>query len=72
MRNFWNSFWNSFWNTLKEQQFFWTVIETVITLTIFSIITHLFFAGEGSSFAAMVAGGALFIAISSRRRLDNK
>jgi ABC-type iron transport system FetAB permease component len=68
MRNFWIGFWTE----IKEKQFIWTVIETFITLVVFSFITHLFFNGEDSSYATMIAGAALFIAISTRRRLDNK
>lgn len=68
MRNFWISFWNE----IKEQQFIWTVIEISVTLVFFSFITHLFFNGEDSSYASMIAGAALFVAISSRRRLDNQ
>ena len=72
MRNFWNKFWTSFWNTIKEQQFIGSVIQTVIWLTIFSFITHLFFNGQDSSYTSMVAGAALFTAISNQRRLDKK
>jgi ABC-type iron transport system FetAB permease component len=68
MRNFWIGFWTE----IKEKQFIWTVIETFITLLVFSFITHLFFNGEDSSYATMIAGAALFIAISTRRRLDSK
>jgi ABC-type iron transport system FetAB permease component len=72
MRNFWNKFCNSFWNTLKEQQVIGGVIETVIWLTIFSFITHLFFNGEDSAYISMVAGATLFTAICNQRRLDKK
>jgi ABC-type iron transport system FetAB permease component len=68
MRNFWIGFWTE----IKEKQFIWTVIETFITLVVFSFITHLFFNGEDSSYTTMIAGAALFIAISTRRRLDSK
>ena len=68
MRNFWIGFWTE----IKEKQFIWTVIETFITLIVFSFITHLFFNGEDSSYTTMIAGAALFIAISTRRRLDNQ
>jgi ABC-type iron transport system FetAB permease component len=68
MRNFWIGFWTE----IKEKQFIWTVIETFITLVVFSFITHLFFNGEDISYATMVAGAALFIAISTRRRLDGR
>jgi ABC-type iron transport system FetAB permease component len=68
MRNFWIGFWTE----IKEKQFIWTVIETFITLVIFSFITHLFFNGEDSSYTAMIAGAALFVAIGTRRRLDNR
>ncbi len=68
MRNFWIGFWTE----IKEKQFIWTVIETFITLLVFSFITHLFFNGDDSSYTTMIAGAALFIAISTRRRLDNK
>jgi ABC-type iron transport system FetAB permease component len=68
MRNFWIGFWTE----IKEKQFIWTVIETFITLLVFIFITHLFFNGEDSSYTTMIAGAALFIAISTRRRLDNK
>ena len=68
MRNFWIGFWTE----IKEKQFIWTVIETFITLVFFSFITHLFFNGEDSSYTTMIAGAALFIAISTRRRLDSK
>jgi ABC-type iron transport system FetAB permease component len=72
MRNFWNNFSNGFWIEINEKQFIWTVIETFITLVVFSFITHLFFNGEDSSYTTMIAGAALFVAISTRRRLDNQ
>lgn len=72
MRNFWNKVWTSFCNTIKEQKIIGSAIETVIFLVIFSVITHLFFNGEDSSFSSMVAGAALFTAISNQRRLDKK
>ena len=67
-----HNFWIGFWTEIKEKQFIWTVIETFITLVVFSFITHLFFNGEDSSYTTMIAGAALFIAISTRRRLDSK
>ena len=68
MRNFWIGFWTE----IKEKQFIWTVVETFITLVVFSFITHLFFNGEDNAYTTMIAGAALFIAISTRRRLDNQ
>ena len=72
MRNFWNNVWTSFGNTIKEQKLIGSVIETLIFLVIFSFVTHLFFNGEDSAYASIVAGAALFTAISNQRRLDNK
>jgi hypothetical protein len=68
MRNFWISFCNGF----KGRQFIQSLIEWLFFIVFFSFINHLFHDGADSSFATMVAGSALFIAINSQRRLDKK
>jgi hypothetical protein len=68
MRNFWISFCNEF----KGRQFIQSLIEWFCFIVFFIFINHLFHDGADSSFATMVAGSALFIAINSQRRLDKK
>jgi hypothetical protein len=68
MRNFWNSFCNQ----IKERQFIQSLVEWFCFIVFFSVVNHLFYNGADSSFATMVAGAALFVAIKNERRLDNK
>jgi hypothetical protein len=69
MRNFWNKFWISFWNEIKEQRFIGTVIEFIITIVIFTVINAVVFDGKDISYATMIAGCALCLAINTRRQL---
>lgn len=72
MRNFWNKFWTSFWNEIKEKQNFRNLIEFLITIVLFDVINSIVFDGKDISYTTMIAGAALFVAISTRRRLDNQ
>ena len=72
MRNFWNKFWISFWNEIKKQNFIRNLIEFIITIVIFTAINAVVFDGKDSTYVSMLAGCALYLAISTRRRLDNQ
>jgi hypothetical protein len=72
MRNFWNNFSNGFWTEIKEKQFIWNLLETVIFVLLFSFVNTLVTGGDDASYASMLAGAALFVAISNQRRLDNQ
>ena len=72
MRNFWNKVWTSFVDEIKKQNFIRNSIEFIITIVIFTVINAVVFDGKDSTYVSMLAGCALFIAISTRRRLDNK
>lgn len=68
MRNFWNSFCNE----IKERQFIRTLIEWFGFVVVFNLINYFIYDGKASTYASMLAGAALYIAISNRRRLDNR
>ena len=72
MRNFWNNFWTSFWNEIKEKQNSRNLIEFLITIVLFAVINSIVFDGKDISYTTMIAAAALFVAISTRRRLDNQ
>jgi hypothetical protein len=72
MRNFWNKVWTSFVDEIKKQNFIRNSIEFIITIVIFTVINAVVFDGKDSTYVSMLAGCALFIAISTRRRLDNQ
>jgi hypothetical protein len=72
MRNFWNKVWTSFVDEIKKQNLIRNLIEFIITIVIFTVINAVVFDGKDSSYASMLAGCALYLAISTRRRLDNK
>jgi hypothetical protein len=72
MRNFWNKVWTSFVDEIKKQNFIRNSIEFIITIVIFTVINAVVFDGKDSTYVSMLAGCALYIAISTRRRLDKK
>ena len=72
MRNFWNKVWTSFVDEIKKQNFIRNSIEFIITIVIFTVINAVVFDGKDSTYVSMLAGCALFVAISTRRRLDNQ
>ena len=72
MRNFWNKVWASFVDEIKKQNFIRNSIEFIITIVIFTVINAVVFDGKNSTYVSMLAGCALYLAISTRRRLDNK
>ena len=72
MRNFWNNFWIGLRSEFTEKQNIRNLIEFIITIVLFTVINSLVFDGKDISYATMIAGCALYLAISTRRRLDNK
>jgi hypothetical protein len=72
MRNFWNKVWTSFVDEIKKQNFIRNSIEFIITIVLFTAINTIVFDGKDSSYTTMLAGCALYLAISTRRRLDNQ
>ena len=72
MRNFWNNFWIGLRSEFTEKQNIRNIIEFIITIVLFTVINSLVFDGKDISYATMIAGCALYLAISTRRRLDNK
>jgi hypothetical protein len=72
MRNFWNKVWTSFVDEIKKQNFIRNTIEFIIAIVLFTVINAVVFDGKDSTYVSMLAGCALFIAISTRRRLDSK
>ena len=72
MRNFWNKFWIGLRSEFTEKQNIRNLIEFIITIVLFTVINSLVFDGKDISYATMIAGCALYLAISTRRRLDNK
>jgi hypothetical protein len=65
-------FWNSFCNQVKEQRLGRTLVGWFCFIVFFSFVNTIFYDGADTSFATMVAGAALFAALNSQRRLDNK
>jgi hypothetical protein len=72
MRNFWNKVWTSFVDEIEKQNFIRNSIEFIITIVIFTVINTAVFDGKDITYVSMLAGCALFVAISTRRRLDNQ
>jgi hypothetical protein len=72
MRNFWNKVWIGFRSEFTEKQNIRNLIEFIITIVLFTVINSIVFDGKDSSYTTMLAGCALYLAISTRRRLDNK
>lgn len=72
MRNFWNKVWTSFVDEIKKHNFIRNLIEFTITIVIFTAINAVVFDGKDSTYVSMLAGCALYLAISTRRRLDNQ
>lgn len=72
MRNFWNNFWIGFRSEIAEKQNIRNLIEFLITIVLFDVINSIVFDGKDISYTTMIAGAALFVAISTRRRLDNQ
>ena len=72
MRNFWNNFWIGLRSEFTEKQNIRNLIEFIITIVLFTVINSLVFDGKDISYATMIAGCALYLAISTRRRLDNQ
>jgi hypothetical protein len=72
MRNFWNKVWTSFVDEIKKQNFIRNIIEFIITIVLFTVINAVVFDGKDSTYVSMLAGCALYLAISTRRRLDNQ
>lgn len=60
------------WNKIKNTQFIWNLFETLLFILFFSLVNAVVTGGDDSSYAGMVAGAALFLAISNQRRLDNQ
>ncbi len=72
MRNFWNNFWIGLRSEFTEKQNIRNLIEFIITIVIFTAINTVVFDGKDSTYVSMLAGCALYLAISTRRRLDNQ
>ena len=72
MRNFWNKFWIGFRSEIAEKQNIRNLIEFLITIVLFDVINSIVFDGKDISYTTMIAGCALYLAISTRRRLDNQ
>ena len=72
MRKFWNKFWIGFRSEIAEKQNIRNLIEFLITIVLFDVINSIVFDGKDISYTTMIAGAALFVAISTRRRLDNQ
>ena len=72
MRNFWNKFWIGFRSEIAENQNIRNLIEFLITIVLFDVINSIVFDGKDISYTTMIAGCALYLAISTRRRLDNQ
>ena len=72
MRNFWNNFWIGLRSEFTEKQNIRNLIEFIITIVLFTLINSIVFDGKDISYTTMIAGCALYLAISTRRRLDNQ
>jgi N-glycosylase/DNA lyase len=61
--------WNSFLNELAEQQVAKVVIEWLVYIVMFSVISNVAYDGDDTAFAVMIASYAMMISISNKRKL---
>lgn len=58
------------WNKIKPY-IPWNVIEFTFFIIWFNVLNEWLFDGKDASYANMIAGAALFIAIQTRRKLGS-
>jgi hypothetical protein len=61
--------WNSFLNELAEQQVAKVVIEWLVYIVMFSVISNVAYDGDDTAFAVMIASYAMMLSISNKRKL---
>lgn len=61
--------WNSLLNELAEQQVAKVVIEWLVYIVMFSVISNIAYDGDDTAFAVMIASYAMMVSISNKRKL---
>jgi hypothetical protein len=61
--------WNSFLNELADQQVAKVVIEWLVYIVMFSVISNVAYDGDDTAFAVMIASYAMMLSISNKRKL---
>jgi hypothetical protein len=59
------------WNKIKPYMP-WNLIEFMFFIAVFVVINNWFYDGKDATYTGMIAGAALYIAITNRRNLDNR